>query len=369
MTPPLRVLMVAEGSGGHLIPALQVAAALSKAGASTTVWYAARPQMAGLSKTLAEAFTSPLVEIAPIPAPARGNPFLQAWGCGRLVARSRRRFRAVTPDVVVGFGGLISAPVVLAARLSRIRTLLHEQNVVMGRANRLLSRCVDRIAVSFEATRQGLNGTPSVVTGMPVRAAIGQVARSDAAARLGLEAGRPTLLVLGGSQGSRAINRLVTDAIARCAPEERARWQVLHLAGSADTSRVEAGYRRAGLTAVVMPSLADMASAYAAADLVIGRAGASTIAELAQAGVPSLLIPYPHAGGHQRANARLVEEVGGGIVLEESSATPEELLATVRRIMGDASARETMGRQVRRLAAPDATARLAQMIVELGGVG
>ena len=361
----LKVLLVAEGSGGHLIPALQVAGALAKAGARPTVWYARRRHTAGLADALAKAGVAADVDVQAIPYETSRSFLGRLWQCGRLWSQTQRWFDAVSPDVVVGFGGWVSAPVILAARARRIRCMLHEQNVAMGRANRLLTRWVDRVAVSFCETQRALGGTPSVVTGMPVRDVIGHSSREEHAERFGFSAQRPTVLVLGGSQGSQAVNRLVCDALYAATDEERARWQCLHVTGAADEAKVREAYARWHVTAWVAPFVVDMEAAYAQADVVIARAGASTITELARCGKPAIFIPYPHAESHQVANARLVESCGGGIVMEERAVTPARLLSALRRLFEDERLRTIMGAQMRSLSIPDAADRLTQAIVAL----
>jgi len=359
-----KVLLVAEGSGGHLIPALQVAGVLAKAGARTKVWYAERPQTARLAGALAHEAEGESVEVQPIPA-ASPHVLGRLWQCGQLWSRAQRCFETFAPDVVVGFGGWLSAPIVLAAKKRRIRCVVHEQNVVLGRANRWLSRWVDRLAVSFQETPRPRGAAPRVVTGMPVRNAIGASSRDREAQAFGFTAQRPTLLILGGSQGAQAINRLMAGALTLLSGQERRLWQFLHVTGHADEAAMRAAYGAAGVTAWVAPFLMEMASAYSLADLVIGRAGASTIAELARCGTPAVLIPYPHAGGHQLANARHVEAVGGGLLFEEAQATPKRLLGAVRRVMADRRLRTIMGEQMQGLDSSDATERLAEVIRDM----
>ncbi len=360
----MKVLLVSEGSGGHLIPALQVADRLARSGATVQLWYAQREQTAALTEALTRN-TQERVELAPIPI-AGGGMLARLWQCGQLWSRSQQCFDRFAPDVVVGFGGWISAPVVMAARQRRIDCMVHEQNVELGRANRWLARWVDRVAVSFPETRTRLNGHPAVVTGMPVREAIGLSLPGQGAAQFGLQASRPTVLVLGGSQGSRAVNRLLVACLPQLSVEERRQWQFLHISGLAQAREVQDAYTREQLTAWAGAFVADMDAAYAQADVVIARAGASTIAELARCGKPAILIPYPHAGAHQRANAQVAAASGGAIVLEESATTPEALLGQVRAVMRDTDLRQRMGAGMRRLAVTDAAARLAQVINELG---
>ena len=363
---PLKVLLVAEGSGGHLIPALEVANALAKAGARTQLWYAQRAQTAPLACALVLASGQPSVDVSPIPIERARSLLDRLRHCTQLWSKSQRCFDTFAPDVVVGFGGWVCAPVVLAAKRRGILCVLHEQNVMMGRTNRWLARWVDRVTVSFRETQQALRRTPSVVTGMPVREAIGRSSRTVQAARFGFNATRPTLLVLGGSQGSQAINRLMLEIVSYLSAEERSQWQVLHITGMADADRVKEAYARWGLQAYVAPYLVDMGAAYAQADLVLGRAGASTVAELARSGTPAILIPYPYAGGHQSANARAVESAGGGIILQEREATPERLLRFLRMLLPDQRVCAEMGSRISSLAVPDAAQQITRAIVDVG---
>jgi len=371
----LKILLVAEGSGGHLIPALQVAHALADAGARIKVWYANRQPTALLSSALAHAIRGASVEVDPIPLYGASTPLNRLRQCGELWHRAQQCFEAFAPDVVVGFGGWVSAPVVLAAclrraiRQRRIGCLLHEQNVLMGRANRVLAPWVDRVAISFRETSPGRGAASTVMTGLPTRRQIGCGSRAEAAEQFGLDPNRPTLLVLGGSQGARAINRLMIRLVAQLAPAEQRTWQVIHLTGATDEAIVRTAYAASAVRAWVAPFLVEMEAAYAQADLVMARAGASTIAELAQCGKPAILIPYPHAGGHQRVNAQLVETVGGGLMMEEAAATVERLLGAMRRILADPRLRELMGAQMHALHHGNATERLAQAILDLADTG
>ena len=385
----LKVLLVAEGSGGHLIPALEVAKALAHEGARIKVWYAQRRRIAPLAEALiggtgeeghaparrrggdhppAECSTCrrDAIDVDPIPVPSRAPVWQRFWQCGQLWQQANRCFDEFRPDVVVGFGGWLSAPVMLAAHHRRIGCVLHEQNVVMGRANRWLRRWADRIAVSFLETQDPVLGQRTVVTGLPIRERIGALTRQEGATRLGLAPNRPTLLVLGGSQGSRRINELMLGTTAQWTAPERRAWQIVHLSGADEEARVHATYAAHGITASVKSFLADIEVAYAAADLVVGRAGASTIAELARCGLPALLIPYPYAGGHQRANAQVVEAAGGALVLEEEDTGAQQLLDAIRRILSDERLRNLMGMQMRSLHAADAVNRLMDTIVDVG---
>lgn len=363
----VKALLVAEGSGGHLIPALEVAADLARRGARVKVWYAERKHTATLMSALVEDVKRQGVEADLIPVAAASNPIERLWQCGQLWRRAQCCFDTFAPDVVVGFGGWVSAPVVLAARRRRIGSLLHEQNVVLGKANRLLAPWVDRVAVSFRETQAALERHSTIMTGMPVREAIGASSRMKEAKRFGLNPDRPTVLILGGSQGARAINHLMSQAAGGVSQEERCSWQIVHVTGSADEATVRAAYAAHQIAAWVSPFLVEMEAAYALADMVIARAGASTIAELARCGKPAILIPFPHAGRHQHANAQVVEAIGGGLMIEESNATSEGILASVRRILTDERLRTMMGKQIQALHCDDAAQRLSRVILEVAG--
>ena len=365
MESPLKVLLVAEGSGGHVIPALQVARTLASRGVAIKMWYAERRSTERLMRTLTEQAGTPSIDVKAIPLDGGATLLGRLRECGRLWRQAQQCFDTFAPDVVVGFGGWVSAPIVLAAKRRHIRCMLHEQNVELGRTNRWLSPWVDRVAVSFEATERALPDARAVTTGLPIRAAIGSVTREDAAARCGLSPGQPTLVVFGGSQGAQAINRLMMGAAAALTSSERQLWQIVHVRGPADHGAVQEAYAQAGVRAWTAPFLADMEIAYAMADVAIARAGASTITELARCGVPSILIPYPHAGGHQRANARVLEMAGGGLILEEADATSEQLLRMIRHLLNQPALRQTMRQRLQALHQDDASQRLSDTIVEV----
>jgi UDP-N-acetylglucosamine--N-acetylmuramyl-(pentapeptide) pyrophosphoryl-undecaprenol N-acetylglucosamine transferase len=361
----LRILLAAEGSGGHVVPALEVAQALLESGARVGMVYAQRPQTEALFEALMAKLDRPSLARYPVTAAGRGLRRLRQAGAAWRV--TRRAIQEIQPQAVVGFGGAFCVPVALEARRRGLPVLLHEQNVAMGRANRWLRRWVSSVAVSFEATRDAVGGrVPCRVTGMPVRASIGRVPRDMAAAALGLDPHRLTVLVLGGSQGSQAINRMVIGMLGSLTEAERVAWQVVHLTG-ADGRDAAEGYRRAGVRHWVGTHLAEMATAYAVADVAVSRAGASTVVELAQAGVPAVLVPYPLARAHQRHNAQAAAQAGGALVIEESACSPAVLLAHLRLLLGHAGRRASMGLALRALAQPDATQRVVEAVMELAG--
>jgi len=233
------------------------------------------------------------------------------------LARCVRIVRRLRPDAVLGFGGYSSFPGVAAGIFCGVPAMLHEQNALPGEANKLLGRFVRRVAVGFKDALRCFPSKKVIWTGNPLRPFDVSIPRAEAHAQLGLDPSRCTVLVFGGSQGSRAINGHVVDVFAD-APEG-VDLQVIHITGKNDFSRVGDRYRALGVKALVREYMDHIAVAYAAADLVVGRSGAGTVTELGLLGIPAVLIPYPGAKDHQKYNARVLERSGTASIIEEKS--------------------------------------------------
>jgi UDP-N-acetylglucosamine--N-acetylmuramyl-(pentapeptide) pyrophosphoryl-undecaprenol N-acetylglucosamine transferase len=294
---------------------------------------------------------------------------LRAAAAPVVAIRSIRRCRPLVQehDVVVGMGGYVSVPVALAAIGARRPLVLHEQNAVPGLANRTFARRARTIALSFaQAARLLPRRTPKVVTGNPVREEILAVhadrdrLAKEAASEFDLDPERPTVVVFGGSQGALHLNRAAVDAAGRV----RSDAQLMLIAGPAHAATIDAALRSSPLTVRVFAFVERMDLAYAIADLVVARAGASAVAEISVSGAPSLLIPYPYATGrHQEANARALVRAGGATVLLDDDLTGETLAARVDSMLGDAATLRSMGEQARAWSRPDAADALARVVV------
>jgi UDP-N-acetylglucosamine--N-acetylmuramyl-(pentapeptide) pyrophosphoryl-undecaprenol N-acetylglucosamine transferase len=267
------------------------------------------------------------------------------------------------PAALFTTGGYLALPLVLAARIRGIPTLVWEGNVQPGRATRAIGRFATRVAVSFPPTLDAFPGN-SFVSGTPIRSFAG-IDRAQARHAFGLDAGDRLMLVFGGSQAVVRMNAAVTDALPRLLGE----WHVLHLAG--DAGMAAAGSARQSLPESLRsrytaePFLTDrMADALVAADLVVGRAGSSTCAELAAAGVPSILVPYPYAGAHQRYNARYLAEEGAAIVVDDEDFSADRLVTEATGLLDD-ERRDAMAAAARRLGRPDAARALAGELLAL----
>jgi UDP-N-acetylglucosamine--N-acetylmuramyl-(pentapeptide) pyrophosphoryl-undecaprenol N-acetylglucosamine transferase len=346
-------MIMAGGTGGHVFPALAVADDLRARG-WRVVWLGART---GMEATLVPQHG---YELAPIRfAGLRGKGLLAKLllPVNLLVAfwQSLRAIRAHRPDVVLGMGGYIAFPGGMMAALLGRPLAIHEQNSIAGLANRVLAGVADRILVAFPGALP-----KSLPTGNPVRQAIARVA--PPAQRFAGRSGPLRVLVVGGSLGAAALNERVPHAIALVPAGERP--HVVHQSGAKHLDALRAGYAAAGVTADLRPFIEDMAQAYAAADVVICRAGATTVAELAAAGVASILVPFPFAvDDHQTTNARYLADGGAAILIQQRDLTPERLAETLRGLTRERLLE--MADKARALGKPDATRAVAEACMEL----
>jgi UDP-N-acetylglucosamine--N-acetylmuramyl-(pentapeptide) pyrophosphoryl-undecaprenol N-acetylglucosamine transferase len=280
------------------------------------------------------------------------------------LVQSRSILRRFCPDAVVGLGGYASVAMVLAGVLAKVPTIIHEQNAFPGLANRRLGRIVDLVAVAFERTSVFFPKGKVRVTGNPVRIELFGVDRVAAATRLGLDPDQFTLLIFGGSQGAHRLNQAVLEALPLL-EADRGHLQFLHSTGSRDLGRVRCGYQASGHRAVVEPFFWEMALVYAAADLCLCRAGASTVAELCALGKPSILVPFPFAANdHQQWNAAALVATGGAHMLLDSKLNGADVAEIIRSFLRDRGLIEAMGQRAKALATPDAASRLADLVVE-----
>jgi UDP-N-acetylglucosamine--N-acetylmuramyl-(pentapeptide) pyrophosphoryl-undecaprenol N-acetylglucosamine transferase len=281
------------------------------------------------------------------------------------VFRARRILREFGPDVVIGTGGYTTAAVLVAQRSLGGKIVIHEQNAVPGRTNRWLSRIANRVCVSFDSSARWFPAGKVVVTGLPVRAEFGALPEKGEARRLlELREDMFTVLVVGGSQGARRLNELVIGAWPLI---DDGSTQVLHQVGPRNIERTRAPSSKEGAAGRYrIEAYVDMPVAMAAADLVIGRSGASTVAEIVAAGLPSILVPYPHAvADEQTANARYLADRGAALLLEEGSLTPEKLAEAVDGLRSSPDKLRAMAGSSKSLGVPEAARRVADVALSL----
>jgi UDP-N-acetylglucosamine--N-acetylmuramyl-(pentapeptide) pyrophosphoryl-undecaprenol N-acetylglucosamine transferase len=352
------LIVAAGGTGGHLFPAEALAIALSRRGATVDLVTDERASRYG-------EFPGQATHIVPSATLAGRNPFHLASALSKLshgTMRALLLFGRLHPAAVVGFGGYPTLPPLLAAMLRGIPTVVHEQNGVLGRANRLLARRVQTIATGFRGLLADDSRLAAKVThtGNPIRPAVVEAAatpypRAD---------GRLRILVFGGSQGARVMADVVPPAIELVPMAVRARLTVTQQARDEDIERVRSAYQRFGVAAEVAPFFRDLPSRMAASHIVIARSGASTVAELAAIGRPAVLVPLPHALDHdQRANASMLERAGGALMIEQTHFTPDRVAGEIARLAAAPDKLAEMAAAARGQGVLDGADRLADLVM------
>jgi UDP-N-acetylglucosamine--N-acetylmuramyl-(pentapeptide) pyrophosphoryl-undecaprenol N-acetylglucosamine transferase len=355
----MRVVIAGGGTAGHVNPALALAAALEDEDVTflgTTTGPEARLVLAA-----GKAFEAIAVRGFDRARPLTILP--TAVVAARALAAARRLLRRLRPRVVVGMGGYVSLPAALAARTLGIPVVLHEQNIVLGLANRVCAPFARRVAVSFEETLARL-GARGVFVGNPVAPEIARadraLQRAHAVARWGLDPTRRTLLTFGGSQGAHRINEAAVELESIWAA--RTDRQVVHITGNATAAPER---RDDGLVLRRVRFVERMIEAYAAADLVLCRGGASTVAELTAVGLPAIIVPYPHHRDRQQArHGEVLARAGAAVVLADADATGERVARTADAILDDPNLLGRMGRAAAACGRPDAAERLAAVVRE-----
>jgi UDP-N-acetylglucosamine--N-acetylmuramyl-(pentapeptide) pyrophosphoryl-undecaprenol N-acetylglucosamine transferase len=343
----MRLLVAGGGTGGHLFPGVAVAERWLAAGADRAVAFAgtATGVEARLVPELGHRFFAVRAG-----AVAGGGVLAKIRSLGRVllgIHDAGAVLREFDPHVVLGVGGYASVPVMVRSVLARRPTAIQEQNAAPGLANRLLGRLVRRVFVTFESSLAWFPAGRAVLTGNPIRASVlARLEETRRARAARAETSVPGILISGGSQGSRFLNENVPAAIAawwtsRAASSADGPW-IVHQTGSADEAATRARYRELGLAAEVTPFIRDMGAAYGEADVVVARAGAGTLSELAAVGLPAVLVPYPHAGAHQEANARAHAALGAAVCVTQREATVERLASELGRLLDDAELRRSM---------------------------
>ena len=371
----MKVMIACGGTGGHLFPGLAVAETLLGRGHTVKLIVSERTVEREVLQMLPQGAAAARLSLRSIAAiglngSAQALPF--AYRFAQATAVCGAVCRAYQPQVVLGMGGYTAAPAVLAARGLRPRrttTLIHESNAIPGKANRLAGRFAHHVALGLAECARFFEGKPVTLTGTPIRAQLRAGKCADAHVRLGLRADRATVLVMGGSQGAHPINEGIACALPWLAGWQD-RVQFIHLSGAIDEGFVREAYDGNGFTARVLGFCHDMNLVYSAADLVLARAGAATLAEIAAAGLPALLVPYPHAAGdHQAHNARVFQEAGAARVfcqreLETNTHAErgERLATAISGLLDDPAECAAMRVAAQGLACADATDRIADLV-------
>ncbi len=351
----MRVLIAGGGTGGHVIPALAIARELKSR-------YQAEVLFVGTARGLENrlvpqaGFGLMRVKVGALKNVSLMTRMKTMFDLPRAVVDARKIIKVFGPDVVVGVGGYASGPAMAAAILMHIPTLAFEPNYVPGFANKIVGHRVSAAAVHFEQTQKYFHNAQ--VVGVPVRPEFFKVAMLGGNHP-------PTLLVFGGSQGAQAINRAMTAAapeVLRQIPLLR----IIHQTGEREYNDVQTAYAQAGVKAEVSAFIDDMPAAFAQADMVVCRSGASTVAEITAAGKPAIFVPFPRAADdHQRRNAEAIAQGGAAVLVPQAELTPEKLAQLLIELFGDPARLKKMAEKARALSHHDAAGRVARMVAEL----
>lgn len=362
-----RLIIAAGGSGGHIFPAIALGRRIKAIAPEADILFIGSDKALDRRLFEMEGVKFKLLSCNKLPYSVswRIVPFALKLLCDMI--RALFTILAYAPDAVVGFGGYVSFPCIATASLFGIPTLAHEQNAIPGRANKTLFSMAKKVAISFEDTSDSLgpNRDKAILTGNPVRAEILKDDKPSGRKRFGLAPDKFTILVIGGSQGSRALNRTFVEALKLMDPGAKERLQVIHITGTTDYEWALGAYEGAAIESRVHSFIDRIEEAYAASDIAVTRSGASALFELALLGRPMILVPYPFAMSHQKENASAFSKRGAAVVLEERTLTASDFKAAITGLVSDGARLKALGEAARGLTVPDASGRLARAVLEL----
>jgi len=355
-----RCLIAGGGTGGHLFPGIAIARELEKRFEEKEILFVVghRKMESDLLTRYGYRVTS--IDVEGLKGRGWKKGFSVMVKLPKSIFQSASIIKKFSPSLVLGVGGYSAGPVCLTARFMGIPTAIHEQNSYPGLTNRLLSRVVGQILISFEESRTHFKVNSVFLTGNPVRDELFSHDRMEPEGRKTF-----TILVVGGSQGATAINKSFAETLEYLNARGR-NPAVIHQTGETDYERVVIDYRDRGLRAELSPFIQDMTAAYNRADLVVSRAGATTISELAALGKPSILVPYPYAANqHQEINARSLVGAGGAEMIRQSDLTAETLAQVLIKYMDNPSALKKMGTCTKKMAHPNAAKVIVDHLLEM----
>ncbi len=364
----MRVILAAGGSGGHIFPSLALARELEKAGCEDIRFVSSKRN---LDRNLLSGVEGRCFFLSVNPMPLRFHPWkILVFACKLVqdVFVSAGILFKYRPSVVVGFGGYSSGAITALAGLFRIPVIIHEQNLVPGRANKILAGLASKIAVSFKGTEKFFPGAENkvVFTGNPLRMEMLSNDRKRSSENLGVAPDKKTVLIMGGSQGSTFLNSMASKGALHINEETRGDVQFIHLTGVKDYEEVKRFYSDNNIPGKVFSFIERIDDAYAASDVAISRSGAAAVFELAYYAKPMILVPYPHQKNNQRSNAIYFAENGGAVYKEEKGLSLDELSGEVLKILADDGYRQNLSTSARELSCPDAGKRLAEEVINLG---
>ncbi|MTI81407.1 MAG: undecaprenyldiphospho-muramoylpentapeptide beta-N-acetylglucosaminyltransferase [Firmicutes bacterium] len=367
----MRAIITGGGTGGHIYPALAIAKGIIERYPNAEILYVGTDR--GLESDIVPkaGYSFRSIKVAGFQRKLTLKNIKVLWQANQGLWQAFNIVRSYKPDVVVGTGGYVCGPVVMAAALQKIPTLIHEQNALPGVTNRILSKVSNKVAVTFEDSIKHFADKARVkLTGLPLRPEIFSCDREKAFTELGLDSQKPVLLVFGGSRGARSINMSMVKVVQELQKQDEI--QVLHATGKFGYEEYLDALRSEGISLVntgninTVPYLYNMQDALTAASLVVCRAGAATLAELTALGLPSVLIPYPHAAeNHQEYNARALSDRGAAVMIRDSELTGELLLEQIKQLISSSQRLEEMAKESTKLGRPNALDDIIDLIDDI----
>ena len=364
----MRVILAAGGSGGHIFPSIALSTELEKAGVKDIFFISSKRR---LDKNILKNNRHLCFFLSENPMPRKGSFVRLAGFAAKLfmdIMMSLYLIVKLRPDVVVGFGGYASGAISVIARMFGVPLLIHEQNLLPGRANKILSRIADRVAISFKDSGEYIS-CPSrkiVYTGNPLRLDMLSNDREKSAESLGISPKKLTVLIMGGSQGASFLNNVASGAALFITEQKTEEVQFIHLTGRTECEKVKHFYKKNRIPGKVFSFLERIEDAYAVSDLAVSRAGAAAIYELAFYAKPMILVPYPNPKNNQRDNAAYFARAGAAICREEKDLSPNDLAEEILKVLMDDGHRESISLAAAGLSMPSAGKRLAGEVINLG---
>ncbi len=369
----MRIIISGGGTGGHIYPAITIAREVAKLADNCEILFVGTKQGLEADIIPKEGFAFATIEV-------RGLERRLSWQNVKTlfttiggVWNSSRIIKKFRPDVVIGTGGYVCGPVLLAASLLKIPTIIQEQNVIPGITNKILARFVDKIALGYQEAATNFNKCKTeqiVVTGNPIRPEVMFAEREAGLSELGLASNKLTVLVVGGSRGARSINNVMAGVCNYFGGNPHI--QILHVTGQSEYNSIVGNYKQSGIDTssagniIIKPYLYNMPLALAAADLAIFRAGAVGLAELTARGIPAILIPYPYAAeNHQEFNAKALEKQGAAIVIADKELTDVKLIDAIKMLLDNPKMLSNMAKKSKELGHPQAAETIARLAISL----
>ncbi len=361
----IRVVITGGGTGGHLYPGIALAEELRRRDPSTEIIFMGNERGIEAKVIPREGYPIRFIPASGFVGKGIGGKITSVFRLLKGIRESYRYLGEMMPDLVVGTGGYVSLGPVISARLLSIPVMIMEQNSVPGRTNRLLGHIADAICITYQESMARFPKSKVYLTGNPVREKVLRGSRTSALRLFSLREDLFTVFVFGGSSGATSINRAVVDGLQYLL-DLKGSIQFLHQTGEQDFEFVRDSYRSYGFEGTVTPYIYQMPEAYAVADIVVSRAGATTIAELCATGKPAILIPYPHAAGnHQEVNARRLAELGAALMIKDSELSGKRLADEIIRLFNDGEFRNFMKKKAMGFGKPDAVRKIADIGLSL----